>query len=191
MKSAKESPAKNRIPSHWPSLLHLAVEEVFEIMLGSKLAGYAGPAPTHDLTAMVGLAGDLCGVLTVRCTQQSASRITARMLGGPFAEQELPDPDFAGLNFAKAELANQEFAAHEKEQDVSEHVWDALGELSNMIAGNFKNKLDGIADGCLLSVPTIISGRDYKLRPLANSETLEDTLAFEGQPIIITLDVHA
>ncbi|HEY1799380.1 MAG TPA: chemotaxis protein CheX [Terriglobales bacterium] len=164
MKSAKELLAKNHIPPHWPSLLHLAIEEVFEIMLGSKLAGYAGPAPTHDLTAMVGLAGDLCGVLTVRCAQQSASRITARMLGGAFAENE---------------------------QDVSQHVWDALGEMSNMIAGNFKNKLDGIADRCLLSVPTIISGQDYKLRPLANSETLEVILAFEGQPIIVTLDVHA
>jgi chemotaxis protein CheX len=181
MKSAKELPAKNRIPPHWPSLLHLAIEEVFEIMLGSKLAGYTGPAPMHDLTAMVGLAGDLCGVLTVRCTQQSASRITARMLGGPFAEQELPDPDFA----------NQELADHKKEPEVGEHVWDALGEMCNMIAGNFKNKLIGIADRCLLSVPTIISGRDYKLRPLANSETLEVILAFEGQPIIITLDVHA
>src|SRR6185312_9742021 len=56
MKSAKELPAKNRIPPHWPSLLHLAIEEVFEIMLGAKLDAYAGLAPTHDLTAMVGLA---------------------------------------------------------------------------------------------------------------------------------------
>lgn len=170
MKSAKELPAKNRIPQHWPSLLHLAIEEVFEIMLGSKLASYSGVNPAYDLTAVVGLAGDLCGVLTVRCTQQAAARITARMLGEPFTDKEKDQ---------------------NVRQRIDQQVWDALGEMCNMIAGNFKNKLEGIADRCLLSVPTIISGQDYKLRPLANSETLEVILAFEGQPIVITLDVHA
>ena len=35
---------------------------------------------------------------------------------------------------------------------------DAVGEVCNMVAGNFKNKISGISDGCKLSVPTVITG---------------------------------
>ena len=33
-----------------------------------------------EFTAMVGLAGELCGVLSVRCSQSSASQVAALML---------------------------------------------------------------------------------------------------------------
>ena len=36
-----------------------------------------------------------------------------------------------------------------------------LGELRNMIAGNFKLKVTSLADHCMLSVPTVITGDDY------------------------------
>ena len=78
-----------------------------------------------DITAMVGLAGQLCGVLTVRCNSKSASRMASEMLG------------------IEADPAGPE-------------MWDAVGEVCNVTAGNFKNKITGLGDGCMLSVPTVI-----------------------------------
>ena len=34
-----------------------------------------------DYTAMIGLAGDLCGVLSFRCSNSSAALIAGKMLG--------------------------------------------------------------------------------------------------------------
>jgi hypothetical protein len=42
----------------------------------------------------------------------------------------------------------------------------------------------------MLSVPTVIIGSDYDLRPLSDSKALEVTLVFENMPITISLQVH-
>ena len=48
-------------------MLDLATREVFEIMLGSKLEpGDPSQSSPTECTAMVGLAGELCGLLTLR-----------------------------------------------------------------------------------------------------------------------------
>ena len=67
----------------WLPLLQLAAEEVFEIMLGAKLEPLTGAesVPASEITAMVGLAGQLCGVMTLRCTIDTAKVIAAKMLG--------------------------------------------------------------------------------------------------------------
>ena len=91
--------------------------KVFEIMLGCKLEPLNGEEPPPpEFTAIVGLAGQLCGVLSLRCNARSATLMASKMLG--------VDP-----------------------QQADEHMWDALGEVANMIAGNFKNKLTGMGDG--------------------------------------------
>src|ERR1019366_2988393 len=94
---------------NWPPILDLAVEEVFEIMLGCRLtpAAPSEHAVHGEFTAMVGLAGSLCGVLTVRCDAETARQIAKSMLG-----------DAA---------------------DAEQQVADALGEICNMIAGNFES----------------------------------------------------
>jgi chemotaxis protein CheX len=73
---------------------------------------------------------------------------------------------------------------------INEHLWDAVGEMCNMVAGNFKNKLPNLADNCLLSVPTVIVGKDYKLRPRTGGKTIEVLLQFDGYPVAVTLNVH-
>ncbi len=88
---------------------------------------------------MVGLAGELCGILTIRCSAKTAARMASRMLG-----------------------TDLESAGPEK--------WDALGEICNMVAGNFKNKIAGLGDGCMLSAPTVITGGDYSLHAMFNDE---------------------
>jgi len=67
---------------------------------------------------------------------------------------------------------------------------DAVGEVCNMVAGNFKNKISGIGDGCKLSVPTVITGSDYNLCTLANDYTMEINLLFHGNPIVISMKLN-
>ena len=146
----------------WAPLLQLAAQEVFDLMLGSPLTIPIEPAQERglDVTAMVGLAGQLCGVITVSCSENSAASMTARLLGTA--------PDQAGPE-----------------------MWDAIGEICNMVAGNFKNKITGLADGCLLSVPTVITGADYSLHSLSDERALRMTMLFEGAAVIISLQVHS
>jgi chemotaxis protein CheX len=68
---------------------------------------------------------------------------------------------------------------------------DALGEISNMVAGNFKNKISGLGDGCMLSPPTVITGTDYSMYSLADSPALEVRVMFENMLVAITLQIHS
>jgi len=161
MNTANPIALTNPAPESWLSLLELAAREVFEIMLGCKLEVPSElPSAAGDITAMVGLAGQLCGLLTLRCGPQSATLMVSKMLGTEIHEG---DPQ----------------------------MWDALGEIANMVAGNFKNKLTGMGDKCMLSVPTVISGSDYNYRSMADTGPLEKTFLFEGAPIVVALEVHS
>jgi len=146
----------------WPPLLGLAAREVFESMLGSSLE--PGPDSFNeeefDITAMVGLAGRICGILTLRCTVEAATLMSSKMLGIDAAE-------------------------------AGPQMYDAFGEVCNMVAGNFKNKIAGIDDATMLSVPTVITGADYSLRALTDSGKIEINLLFESFPLIISLQVHS
>jgi chemotaxis protein CheX len=66
-------------------------------------------------------------------------------------------------------------------------VSDAMGELCNMVAGNFKAKITSLADHCMLSVRTVITGENYALQSAEPSESLQVALLFESSPIQISL----
>jgi chemotaxis protein CheX len=68
---------------------------------------------------------------------------------------------------------------------------DALGEICNMVAGNFKNKITGLGDGCMLSPPTVIVGSDYTTFSAADKPALEVRLLFEAMPLVISLEIHS
>ncbi len=160
MKTANEITRTSNVPEDWQPFLELAAREVFEIMMGCKLEAQSPANPaTAEITAMVGLAGQLCGLLTLRCSSQSAALMASKMLG---------------VNVNQAD----------------EQMWDAMGEIANMVAGNFKNKLTGMADRCLLSVPTVITGSDYSCRSMADTGPLEVTMLFEGAPVTVAVEIH-
>jgi CheY-specific phosphatase CheX len=140
--------------------LQQAIQEVFELMLAYSLEVPATPPPDRglDVTAIVGLAGQLCGILTVRCSTPTAARIAARMLG-----------------------TDVEQAGAEK--------WDAMGEIGNLVAGNFKHKIPGLGDGCMLSPPMVITGDQYTLHAMIEDE-LHVVLLFEHEPIMVCLEIH-
>jgi chemotaxis protein CheX len=72
-----------------------------------------------------------------------------------------------------------------------DHVADAVGEICNMIAGNFKNKLAGTDERCMLSVPSVVSGGDYNFRSMADGDSIAMVLALEGAPVIVRLQLHS
>ena len=162
MRTASELLAAANPKSHenWNSVLEVAAREVFELMLGCKLVKPEMPLQeAHEITSMVGLAGQLCGVMSIRCSVKASNAMGSKMLRVP-ADQIGPE------------------------------ACDGFGELCNMIAGNFKNKIAGLGNGCMLSVPTVITGNDYMLHPPTDSETVEIELLFENMPITISLQIH-
>ena len=145
----------------WIPVLEVAAQEVFELMLSSKLTISAGRVEGEfDITSMVGLAGKLCGVLSIKCGHKSANLMASKMLG------IAPD-------------------------QVGPELCDAFGEVCNMVAGNFKNKISGLGDGCMLSVPTVITGDDYNLHSATDLAAIEVGMIFEGLPILISLQIHS
>lgn len=161
MNTANELLARSGTRERWTSLMELATREVFQLMLSSELKAATTEAdPSQPVTSMVGLAGELCGVLSVRCEEKAAVQMTCKMLGVP-AEK------------------------------VSAEMPDALGEICNMVAGNFKNKITGLGDGCMLSPPTVISGSDYTTYSIADKPALEIRLLFEGMPLVVSLEIHS
>ncbi len=160
MRPMSEALAARQLHENWTPLLEVAAREVFELMLGCQLSEWSSEQPaTLDLTAMVGLAGQMCGSLSLRCDQKSAALMASKMLG--------------------LELDN-----------VGPEMADAIGEVCNIIAGNFKNKISGMGNGCMLSVPTVITGTDYILYSNADSPGLEVRLLFESKPIVISLQIR-
>lgn len=50
--------------------------------------------------------------------------------------------------------------------DVLAEVPDAIGEITNMIAGSFRTKMATDGDAWAISVPTVTVGSDFSIRPL-------------------------
>jgi chemotaxis protein CheX len=70
---------------------------------------------------------------------------------------------------------------------VGDTVKDAIGEICNMLAGTWKGKLPELAAQCDLSVPAVITGRDYKLRVQAPEFTLRHIYRFDGVGFDVTI----
>jgi chemotaxis protein CheX len=158
--SKKLIPSVEDIHKDWLPVLELATREVFETMLACPLTTPTTPSTDSlNVTAMVGLAGMLCGVMTVRCASKAAALVASKMLG--------MDVD-----------------------EVGPEILDALGEVCNMVAGNFKNKISGLGDGCMLSPPSVITGSDYVLHSEPERPTLLLNQLFENMPIVISLHIH-
>jgi chemotaxis protein CheX len=146
----------------WAPLLELSAQEVFSLMLGCELQSSPSRPPGDglDVTAIVGLAGSMRGLLTLRCSSKSAVVMAANMLG-------IDDVT------------------------ASQEALDAVGEVCNMVAGNFKNKIAGLGDGCRLSVPTVIAGEAYAPHPSEGNGKIEVNMLLEGFPLLISLEVNS
>ncbi len=111
-----------------------AVKEVFETMLGVECSSIDPPPPPAAPDSTSVLIG-LAGVISGSCILQIDA--------------------LSGLRIAGLLTGS--------DQTGEEIVNDALGEVCNMVAGAWNRSLPELVSSCLLSTPTVISGKDYNL----------------------------
>jgi chemotaxis protein CheX len=66
---------------------------------------------------------------------------------------------------------------------------DAIGEICNMVAGSFKDKI-GLGDRCMLTAPTVLTGKDYQIRSRCVYVRVELPVLYEREPMWIALDIR-
>jgi len=150
----------------WGAVLREATIEVFSTMVGVTVDIPPAPTPVSPeaslvayVTGMIGIAGAMRAVFSLRCSDDAAAKIASKML-----------------------CMSIEEAASAKS--------DAIGEVCNIIAGHFKHKI-GYGDACTLTVPTVVVGGNYSIHCLEKGERLEFPVRYEGETVVITLDIRS
>jgi chemotaxis protein CheX len=144
-------------------LMDETVKEVFGVMLGLKIElegevpAGAGERVHHEQTAIIGFAGAMSGICEINISTVGCIAIASVMLGGVEVE--------AG----------------------SDSVGDAVGELCNMLAGGWKNRIPSLGSACLLSVPTVIEGTSYHVHQHANATSSRRSYKFAENRMLLTL----
>jgi len=143
----------------WRGSLFDAASEVFSMMVGARLVPAHGEEPS-------------CG-LSVTGTVGIAGAMRAI------------------LSVRCSTYAATKIASHMLGVPVEEAVaqnCDAIGEICNMVAGQFKAKI-GFEAECLLTVPTVITGSDYRVHSAAQGTRLEVPALYNGEPLSLALDI--
>jgi chemotaxis protein CheX len=146
---------------HWKNIFECAALEVFEMMLGTRFELEASPTD-HPRGEQTAMVG-MAGALRGITTIQCSRAIAAKCASLMLGGDAASTPSTAS---------------------------DALGELCNMVAGNFKAKVSTLADHCMLSVPTVITGEDYSMETAQPTERIVAALIHQGDRVWVTLTVH-
>jgi chemotaxis protein CheX len=141
-----------------PKNLDATVEEVFKLMLGIDCQRDPGPV-TLEPESVTAVVG-FGGLLSGACLFKSGST--------------------AAIKIA-AYMTGMEFA------EVDDTVKDGIGEICNMLAGAWKGKVPDLAANCGLSIPAVITGRDYNLHVQAPEFKLVHTYRFDGGSFEVTI----
>jgi chemotaxis protein CheX len=70
-------------------------------------------------------------------------------------------------------------------ESVNDDVLDAMGELTNMIIGNFKNEIEHHVGALGLSIPTVIFGRNFVARSAAENDWIVVPFDCEGETMTV------
>jgi chemotaxis protein CheX len=129
----------------------VAAQNVFQTMLGTTLTrGQVGlkdsHTPTHEVSGLIGLCGQLQGMVVVTVSRTTAIRAAEVMLGS-------------------------------RPSELNSDVVDAVGELTNMIAGAAKTTLE--AYQLDISLPTVICGKAHSISFPSGSWPL--TIPFDSE----------
>lgn len=148
-----ESPAIPLSLDELRSMLVESVEKFFEMML-SEEAKYLDersgvnledldepPPPVLEsdqvlVVSMVGFIGAMNGVLYIYIEESTALRLACQFLG--MDESEILE-------------------------EGNETINDALGEMSNMVTGGFKNMLNEHGYDCRMTIPSILRGSQFTI----------------------------
>jgi chemotaxis protein CheX len=128
-----------------------AVQEVFKTMLG-KEASLLPPDPQSHGSSLaleaahvvgtVGFIGSINGLIYLYLEASFAREVAGAMLG----------------------MTNDE--VDEAGEDV---INDAIGELTNMTVGTFKNQLSDKGYPCRLTIPSILRGSNFTIEPISSA----------------------
>jgi chemotaxis protein CheX len=145
----------------WLSILREAAIEVFSTMVGVSVVG----PETCDLPVVAHVTGmvGIAGPLSATFSLRCSMGCAAKI-----ASQML------GVSL----------------EEAATQKCDAVGEICNIVAGLFKAKI-GLGDQCMLSVPTVLCGMDYQIRPRNADLRLESPLLYEHDVIWIALDIRS
>jgi len=141
-----------------PRNLDATVEEVFHLMLGVECR--RDPEPTKDEPDSVTAMVGFAGLLSGACVFKS----------GTAAAMEIA-----------AHMTGMEF------NGIDDTVKDGIGEICNMLAGAWKSRVPGLSSRCGLSIPAVVSGRDYDLRVLAPEFKLHHFYRFAHSRFAVTI----
>ena len=64
---------------------------------------------------------------------------------------------------------------------------DAIGEITNMIAGSFRTHMAANGDAWAITVPTVTIGSDFYIKPLTNGHRVLIPFGMEGHEVFVEL----
>lgn len=141
-----------------PANLDASVKEVFSTMLGAGCELVDGELE-HETETVSAVVG-FGGLLSGACVFRAGGS-TARLI----AER------MTGVRY----------------DTLDDTVKDAIGEICNMLAGAWKGRVPELAAQCGLSVPAVITGRDYRLHVNAPEFRFQRTYGFDGARFEVTI----
>jgi chemotaxis protein CheX len=141
-----------------PRNLDASVEEVFQMMLGVNCQRSVGLA-VEEPESVTAVVG-FGGLLSGACVFRSGSSAALKIAS-----------HMTGMDFS----------------EVDDTVKDGIGEICNMLAGSWKGRVPELAANCGLSVPAVITGRDYKLHVQAPEFQLIHTYCFKDANFTVTI----
>lgn len=142
-----------------PRNLDASVDEVFKLMLGVNCRRDTEPMAGGEPESVTAVVG-FGGLLSGACVFRSGSS--------------------AAMKIA-AHMTGMEF------EEIDDTVQDGIGEICNMLAGAWKGKVPDLAANCGLSIPTVITGRDYNLHVQSPEFQLHHTYKFDGVGFEVTI----
>ncbi len=139
-----------------------ATRSVFHTMLSMDVKiGTVDPVldlPGSKIVGCVSFTGGVIGSICIHVSRQFAKIMAAAMLG--------MEPD---------------------EVEDDDEIHDVIGEVSNMIGGDLKSKLCDAGFPCVLSIPSVTSGSDFKIE--SKGWMRHEKIAFRQQDQLSLVDV--
>jgi chemotaxis protein CheX len=142
-----------------PRSLDASVEEVFQTMLGVRCRRPTGAVKTDEPESVTAVVG-FGGLLSGACVFKSGGSAAMKMA---------------------AHMTGMEF------DEIDDTVKDGIGEICNMLAGAWKGKVPDLAANTGLSVPAVITGRDYRIHVQAPEFELHHYYQFDDSSFEVTI----
>jgi chemotaxis protein CheX len=142
------------------STLDQSVEEVFGLMLGTPVTvSETAVAPTNIPITLTAVIG-LAGALS-GAYSVVVNEATAKQIAATMLGIEVTSLD--------------------------DNVYDALGEITNILAGAWKSKIESLHAACLLSVPTVVTGTHYDIHKKTSTFRLSRSYHFNDSTFTISI----